>query len=238
MIPLTFAMVIASTGNGYLLARVGRYRAFALGGFGLGAIGLFVLSTLRTDASLVVIMLLMVVLGTSIGFVGPTLTLASQSAARPGEIGVVTSLLQFARQLGSTVGTAVFGTVLTLRFMPEMQSVLPPELLPHLEGQLLEAVSDPQALLLPEATNRRPAQPGGDLQHRPEAVVRVSTPIRGGLAASLHWVFLAGSAVFGSGVVAALFLRDRPAAGSGRNSAHAGPVVQPAARLDLRPGAG
>jgi hypothetical protein len=207
MIPLTSAMLVASIANGYLLARMGRYRAFTVAGFTVGAAGLFVLGSMGQNTSVTLIMALMLVLGFSIGFVGPTLTLASQAAARSGEIGVVTSLLQFARQMGNTIGTAIFGTVLTLRFLPEVQSALPPELAPRLEGELLEAISDPQALLLPEAA----AALRLTLENAfggPQAVDDVFGAIRSGLAASLRWVFLAGALVFGSGLLAAVFLRD------------------------------
>jgi hypothetical protein len=119
----------------------------------------------------------------------------------------VTSLLQFARQMGNTIGTAIFGTVLTLRFVPEVQAAMPLELVATLEGELLEAVSDPQALLLPEsaATLRTMLEQG--FPEHPRAVEQVFEAIRVGLAMALNWVFVLGAAVFGSGVLATLFLR-------------------------------
>jgi EmrB/QacA subfamily drug resistance transporter len=207
-IPLTFAMLIANVANGFLLARFGRYRTFTLIGFGVGTAGLFALSTLGTDARVVTVLVLMLVLGLSIGFVGPTLTLASQSAAKPGDIGIVTSLLQFARQMGNTVGTAVFGTVLTLRFVPEMQAALPGDVAQRMDGSLLDAISKPQALLLPEAAASLRASLEAVFADRPEAVAVVFDAIRAGLAGSLHWVFLAGAVVFATGLLASVFLRD------------------------------
>jgi EmrB/QacA subfamily drug resistance transporter len=209
MIPLTVAMLVANVANGFLLARFGYYRAFTLGGFAIGTAGLIALANLGMNTDVMTIMLLMVVLGLSIGFVGPTLTLASQIASKPGEIGIVTSLLQFARQMGNTIGTAIFGTVLTLRFLPEMQAALTPDIAPRLDAAMLEAIGDPQALLLPESAAALRQNLALALADRPEAVDLVFDAIRAGLAGALHWVFLAGAMVFGSGLIAALFLRDR-----------------------------
>jgi hypothetical protein len=203
-------MFIANIANGLLLARFGRYRSFTLAGFAVGTIGLAALANLGMQASVPIIMGLMLVLGLSIGFVGPTLTLASQEAADPGEMGVVTSLLQFARQMGNTVGTAIFGTVLTLRFMPEMQAALPADIAPRVDAQLLETIGDPQALLVPEAATALRASLQVAFADRPDAVLAIFEAIRVGLAGALHWVFLSGAFVFASGVVFALFLRDTP----------------------------
>ena len=54
----------------------------------------------------------MVVIGIGLGPVMPVFTLASQSAVRVDQIGVATSLTQFARSIGGTLGTAIFGSVL------------------------------------------------------------------------------------------------------------------------------
>jgi len=237
MIPLTCAMLVANVANGFLLARFGRYRAFTLAGFAVGTAGLIVLSSVGMNTDITTIMLLMVVLGLSIGFVGPTLTLASQSASKPGEIGIVTSLLQFARQMGNTVGTAIFGTVLTLRFLPEMQSALPADVSGRLDAGMLDAIGDPQAILLPEAAATLRLSLAATFADRPEAVDIIFAAIRSGLAGSLHWVFLAGAMVFGSGLLAAVFLRDRPTPAVRRPEPSPARAEQPQARTAPSPSA-
>jgi hypothetical protein len=47
----------------------------------------------------------------------------------------------------------------------------------------------------------------------PDASEMLFAALRGGLAGSLHWVFLAGACVFGSGLVVSLFLREVPIVG-------------------------
>jgi EmrB/QacA subfamily drug resistance transporter len=223
--PMTVTMLLASVTNGQLIARTGRYKPFALGGFLVGTGGLFVLSTMGTNATYTAIVLDMLLLGLGLGFVGPTLTLASQSAAGPSELGVVTSLLQFGRSVGNTIGTAIFGSILTLRFLPEMQAALPEEVATALPGPVLAMTHNPQALLDPAASATLSLAVAQSLPGMPEAVDLVFGALRSGLAGSLHWVFLASACVFGSGFLASLFLREVPIPG------HRGPVPAAASRL-------
>jgi hypothetical protein len=150
----------------------------------------------------------MVLLGFGLGFVGPTLTLASQSAVRPSELGVVTSLLQFARSMGNTVGTAIFGSILTLRFVPELQAALPDEVAQVLPDEALALTQNPQALLDPAAADGLRSALAQVVLVVPDASNLVFDALRGGLAGSLHWVFLAAAGVFGSGFAATLFMRE------------------------------
>jgi len=221
--PMTVTMLLASVANGQLIARTGRYKPFALGGFVVGSVGLLVLSMMGTDASYFAIVLDMLLLGLGLGFVGPTLTLASQSAARPGELGVVTSLLQFARSMGNTIGTAIFGSILTLRFVPEMQAALPAQLGATLPEPLLAVMQTPQALLDPDAAVALRLAVAQSLPGVPGATDAVFLALRGGLAGSLHWVFLSAAAVFGLGVVASLFLREVRIPGRGEKASAPSP---------------
>ena len=83
-------------------------RSVAMGAaFGLWPIGWIVYSA---------IVLYMIVLGLGSGLTGPTLTISAQNASRPGELGVVTALLQFARSMGNTLGTAAVVIVAAATF--------------------------------------------------------------------------------------------------------------------------
>jgi EmrB/QacA subfamily drug resistance transporter len=227
--PMTVTMLIASVTNGQLIARTGRYKPFALGGFLVGTGGLLVLSMMGTDASYFAIVLDMLLIGLGLGFVGPTLTLASQSAARPGELGVVTSLLQFARSIGNTMGTAIFGSILTLRFLPEMQAALPDRVATALPDPVLAMIQNPQALLDPTAAATLGLALVQTFPTTPETGELVFGALRGGLAGSLHWVFLSSACVFGSGFLASLFLREVPIPGRGLR----GPASAPSPSPDL-----
>jgi len=228
--PMTITMLLASVLNGQLIARTGRYKPFALGGFAIGTLGLLVLSMMGANASYPALVLDMLFLGLGVGFVGPTLTLASQSAARTSQLGVVTSLLQFFRSVGNTVGTALFGSILTLRFAPEVRSALPGEFADAFGEPVVALTQSPQALVDPVAAESlrialAEAMPGSS-----EVTDVVFDALRAGLAGSLHWVFLAAALVFASGLVATLFLREVPIVGMRRSARAPAPSPSDLAR--------
>ena len=126
---------------------------------------------------------------------------------------MVTALLQFFRSIGNTVGTAIFGSILTLRFVPEVRSSLSDDLSEALPEQAIVLALSPQALVDPnQADSLRPAI-ADTLPSSPEPSSWCSPPCAAGFAGSLHWVFLSAAVVFASGMVATLFLREVPLAG-------------------------
>jgi MFS family permease len=208
MAPMMLMMLLSSVVGGQWIARTGRYKPFMVVGYSLLLVGMLLLSSLGADAQFVAIMLVMLVLGLGNGLCGPTVTIAAQNASRPGELGVVTSMLQFTRSMGSTLGTAVFGSILTLRFLPEMQAALPVSL--GLPLGLLEQIRDPQALLNPESAAALRERVAAE---SPAAVSVVLEAIRAGLAGSLQWVFLTSAGVLATALVACLFMREVPLRG-------------------------
>lgn len=73
----------------------------------------FALSTLTPDSSYMYEAVIMVLLGAGLGVVMPVMNLAVQNEFKQHELGVATSSSQLFRSLGSTVGIAVFGAMLT-----------------------------------------------------------------------------------------------------------------------------
>ncbi|WP_161880313.1 MDR family MFS transporter [Deinococcus alpinitundrae] len=112
-IPLTMGLIFGSIVSGQIAARLGIYKPLILGGLALMVGGFYLLSTLNADTPYWTVIVFMVVLGLGIGPALPLYNLAIQSAVQRWEIGVATSSGQFFQQMGSTIGTAVFGAVLT-----------------------------------------------------------------------------------------------------------------------------
>ncbi|WP_033292896.1 MDR family MFS transporter [Amycolatopsis jejuensis] len=112
MLPLTLGIMIASLGSGRIIARTGRYKAFAVAGLGLMAAAVFGFSAIGVDTSLGVVMAIAFVLGLGLGSTMQTLTLAATNDVSPTDIGVATSSVTFFRQIGGTAGTAVFLSIL------------------------------------------------------------------------------------------------------------------------------
>jgi hypothetical protein len=68
----------------------------------------------------------MALLGLGIGLTMQVLAVASQNAARRRDLGVVTSLAQFLRELGGAVGVAALGAVFASRIAAQLSRRLPP----------------------------------------------------------------------------------------------------------------
>src|SRR5207302_2145020 len=94
-------------------------------GLAVMAIGTFLLSQMGPDTDYLTVVRNMVILGVGLGPTMPVFTLAAQNAVGMNQLGVVTSLTQFARSIGSTLGVAVFGSLLTNRFAPAFYAALP-----------------------------------------------------------------------------------------------------------------
>lgn len=112
-IPLTMGLIFGAITSGQVASRMGKYKPLMLFGLSVTILGFYALSTMNADTSYTSVILRMVLLGVGLGPALPLYTTALQLSAKPQEIGVVTSSGQFFQQMGSTIGTAIFGAVLS-----------------------------------------------------------------------------------------------------------------------------
>ncbi|MCW2795745.1 MDR family MFS transporter [Nocardioides sp.] len=112
MLPLVLGLMGASIGSCQLISRTGRIRIFPIIGSSFIVIGLLLLSRTGADTSLGIVMAMMFVLGLGLGQCMQPLLLIMQSAVPPTQIGVATSSSTFFRQIGGTLGVAVFLSIL------------------------------------------------------------------------------------------------------------------------------
>ncbi len=112
MLPMVGGMMTASIVTGQIISRTGHIRIFPIIGSGLLVIGLLLLSTITADTALWQVMLMMFLVGIALGNCMQPLTLIVQNAVSPREIGVATSGATFSRQMGGTLGVAVFLSLL------------------------------------------------------------------------------------------------------------------------------
>ncbi|MFE9093147.1 MFS transporter [Streptomyces sp. NPDC007264] len=160
MLPMMAGIVGASVVSGQLVSRTGRYKAFPVLGSALAAVGMWLLSRLDTDTPRSQYSVWMAVLGVGIGLAMPVLVLAVQNSVRPADLGTATSANTYFRQIGGSVGAAVFGTLFAGRLsdaleqrlprraaaaLPDSESITPQlvhALPPALRGAYIEAYAD------------------------------------------------------------------------------------------------
>ncbi len=111
-VPLVAGIMAGSIVGGQMISRTGRYKVYPIIGSALMVLGAVLFTRITADTSLLVIGLYMPVFGLGLGMVMQPVVLAVQNAVPPQDIGVATASSTFFRQIGGTLGTAVFLSVL------------------------------------------------------------------------------------------------------------------------------
>jgi MFS family permease len=203
-------MIGSSIISGQILSRTGRYKMVAVFGMLVMTVGMFLLSGMGADTDYLTVVRNMVVVGIGIGPTMPVFTLAAQNAVKMNQLGVVTSLTQFARSIGSTLGVAVFGSLLTNQFAPAFRSAISPDVAAVVPPAQLAQLQNPQVLLNPQLAAAMQQQfvalgpQGADIFNALLGAIKI------GLVVSLHDVFLLGAVLSAIGLVTVLFLKELP----------------------------
>ena len=112
LLPMVVGIMSGTIGSGQAIARTGRYIWFPRIGLALLVIAMLLMHTIEYRTSIVTVDLFAFLFGLGLGLNMQTLVLAIQNAVPPQDMGVATSSATFFRQMGGTLGTAVFLSVL------------------------------------------------------------------------------------------------------------------------------
>jgi len=238
LIPMLGGLVVFSAISGQLLPRIKYYRIIGVLGIAGMILGLLLLTTVTPSTSPWTVATYTVILGGGLGLTFPLSISVVQVALPQQVVGVATSQIQFWRNLGGVVGTAVLGSILANRLTTHIESQvaalhLPPQYLLGVPiGGSPQSVLDPNNLAHLRAALAPAARPVFD---------QVIHAIRLGLADALHDVFLIGAAILIVAMVTSAFLKEvpiprgrRPAPGIEVEPEVRGQVQEP---LRLAPGA-
>ena len=175
LVPMMLGLIVVGIITGFLVTKTGRYKEFMLLGAIVVSVGLWLLTRLDAGSSEWALTAALAVLGAGLGLAMQQYTLVVQNAVGRSDLGVATATLQFFRNVGNTVGIALFGAVMTSGMAQSIARHMPQELLEEV-GDLDDI--DAGAAIDPATTAALP----------PEALEAV----RAGLADQLHNVFLLG----------------------------------------------
>lgn len=123
LLPLVAGIMVTSIGAGQIISRTGKYKIFIQTGFILATIGMLLLTTLTPEVGYGYEAFIMVILGLGMGVAMPVLNLAIQNEFEQKDLGAATSSNQLFRSLGSTIGTAVFGAMLTAGIIANLPAI-------------------------------------------------------------------------------------------------------------------
>ncbi|MFD4551426.1 MFS transporter [Streptomyces sp. NPDC058466] len=187
MLPMMGGIVGASIISGQLISRTGRYKVYPILGGALSAVGMWLLSRLEVDTPRLHYSIWMAVLGAGIGMVMPVLILAVQNSVRPADLGTATSANNYFRQIGGSVGAAVFGTLFAHRLADALAERLP--------ARAGAGLPDPESLT-PQLVHAMPAALRDDYI--------------GAYADAMPRIFLYLVPVLVLGLLIAFFLKEKP----------------------------
>lgn len=125
LLPMMAGMILSSTICGRMVTRTGRYKLFMVGGGILLAVGVLLLSGIGPDTTARDLGWRLAITGIGLGPAQSLFSLVIQNAVPMTELGVASSMSQFSRQIGSTVGVAIFGTFLTHSLTMELPKHVP-----------------------------------------------------------------------------------------------------------------
>jgi EmrB/QacA subfamily drug resistance transporter len=208
--PMMFGLVAASIVTGQLMLRIARYRYVGTVGISLAALGIWLLAQVTPSSAEIEVVRDLVIVGIGIGATMPLYLNAVQSALPRNVTGVVTSQVQFWRNIGGTVGTAILGSLLAHRLPDRINEAIAAVPLPPEARGAFAGTGSAQALFDPAQQAARRAELPAQLQGLFDQVL---VAVRGALAASLHDVFIYGAAVVAIGIVASVFLAEVPLRG-------------------------
>jgi MFS family permease len=157
----------------------------------------------------------MVLSGLGMGLLMPVYTVAVQNVAPRHQMGAATASTTFFRSIGSTVGVAVFGSILLTNYNRDFGRAVPA----GLPAEDLRFFSNP--LMLPQLRPQMEAvfarQAGGLA-----TMERLMATVRLGLVHGLHQIFLTSAIMMIGALVLNLFLKSVPL-----RSHHEAPRAEP-----------
>jgi EmrB/QacA subfamily drug resistance transporter len=113
LLPLMVGVLTASIGSGRIITKIGRYKMFPIIGGVLLIVGFAWMSTVQVHTSYLALAGAMLLIGLGLGNIMQVLVLAIQNAVEYKDMGVGTSSNTFFRSMGSAIGVAVFGALVT-----------------------------------------------------------------------------------------------------------------------------
>jgi EmrB/QacA subfamily drug resistance transporter len=112
MLPMVLGMMTATMVSGQVTSRTGKYKPFMSIGTGMLMLGYVSLFAYQYNTPIWIMSISMVIIGMGLGQLMQTLTLSAQNSVPASDIGVATSSTMFFRQMGGTLGVAIFVSIL------------------------------------------------------------------------------------------------------------------------------
>lgn len=207
--PLMIGLIISSTLCGRLVSRTGKYKPFMIAGSVTIILAAVALVLAGPHAGPLDMAWRIFVLGLGLGPSQSLYNIAVQNALPLSDVGVATAASQFFRQIGSTIGVAIFGAVMTHSLAVEAAK------LPHPPGVAVRTLTltDLQRFAIEAQTRAKPAPPVAGAPPAPAPkpdpiMAMIIAAVQSVVSKAIHSVMIAGLIV---SVIALLVVLTVPA---------------------------
>lgn len=218
MLPMVAGMMTATIISGQVTSRTGKYKIFMVTGSGILTLGYLYLTSYNPDMPYWQVSIGMVMMGLGLGQLMQTLVLAAQNSVPASEIGVATSSATFFRQMGGTLGVAVFISILFNSLGDTIGNAFKNK---DVQAGIAEAVQDPAVLADPKNLEFVQAIKSGEMGSFADRLStdssflstldpRLARPFLVGFADSSVLVFGSAAAVVAIAFALSFFLKAPP----------------------------
>ncbi|MEH0109695.1 MDR family MFS transporter [Tersicoccus sp. MR15.9] len=152
MLPMMAGLMITAIGSGVLISRTGHYKSYPIAGTLITAAAMLAMTTLAADTPIWLICVYLFVFGVGLGCIMQVIVLVVQNAVDPADIGTATSTNNYFREVGASLGVAVFGAIFTNNLTSNLTHVFAASGATTAQAGQATSSLDPQTLnALPEA---------------------------------------------------------------------------------------
>src|SRR6185312_654628 len=210
MIPMMIGIMSGSVISGQLTARTGRYKIFPVIGAAMLTVAFFLLLTVQVDSSYWLLDSLFLMIGLGLGLNMQTMLIAVQNAVPARDMGVATSSATFFRQLGGTLGVAVFISLLFNSLPNKMTAAVQASATNPAFQQALAAAG----ASTPQQAQELLAGYGAQMQTNSSFLEQIdpalALPFQQGFVDSTHLVYIVAGIIMAIAFVLVLLLKEVP----------------------------
>jgi EmrB/QacA subfamily drug resistance transporter len=198
----TIAILAANVSSGQMLSQTGRSQPIRIGGTGLAACGLFLLSRMDSSTTQLALFGNTILCGLALGALPSTYEVLVQNATPKEQMGVATGFTQFIRTIGGTLGLAFFGTILLQIYHAHIDPLFPP----GAPKALTKAFDNPLLLVF---TRPNLEATFSQIANGRVLLASLLDGVRMGLLSALRLIFLVGAGTMAVSFSLNVFLRDK-----------------------------
>lgn len=201
--PMTVSLVIGSIISGQLISRTGRYKVLGISGFLISLVGMIFLARMNVQTTNSQVVWYMIISGFGLGVNMPIFNITVQNAFPHSQLGLVTSVVQFFRNIGGTISSAILGSVMISSMNRQFSQMA----LTNMPSSIKGVLASPQALVNPDNISKIKASLPSEMI---PVFEQMMNQVKGVLASAIQQTFLIGVLILIAAVITAFFLKEVP----------------------------